>query len=121
MQTYCDWGVSYIKLDQCAGAHWPELNTSWIKFRSAIDHCVAKRQKPMVLSVESCNDPTGCGAWIPKLANLWRTSGDIQATFDSVMSNAATNTRMAAIAGPTGGPTAGGGGRWNDADMLQVR
>ena len=25
----------------------------------------------MVLSVESCDDPEGCGTWIGKLANLW--------------------------------------------------
>lgn len=26
----------------------------------------------------------GCGLWIGQLANLWRTCGDIQATFASV-------------------------------------
>jgi len=72
----------------------------------------------MVLSVESCDDPDGCGQWIGKLANLWRTCGDIQATFASVMGNVAENTKMAKFAGPTGGPL--GGGHWNDADMLQV-
>jgi len=72
----------------------------------------------MVLSVESCDDPDGCGEWIGGLANLWRTCGDIQATFASVMNNVAENTKMAALAGPTGGPL--GGGHWNDADMLQV-
>eukprot|EP01052_Picozoa_sp_SAG31_P050996 SAG31_NODE_11903_length_987_cov_1.478604_2_plen_100_part_00 len=73
----------------------------------------------MVLSVESCDDPDGCGLWIGKLANLWRTCGDIQATFASVMNNVAENTKMYMWAGPTGGPL--GGGHWNDADMLQVR
>ncbi len=61
----------------------------------------------MVLSVESCNDPRpgGCGEWIGQLANLWRTTGDIQATFESVMGNLDGNNDMAAFAGP---------GKWND-------
>jgi hypothetical protein len=112
----------YIKLDQCAGKGWPTSNTSWIKFRAAVDVCFAKRKTPMVLSVESCDDPSpgGCGGWIGNLANLWRTCGDIQGTFASVMRNVVQNTKMARFQGPTGGPVSGGGGRWNDADMMQV-
>ena len=101
-----------LKLDGCGGRSYPQINTSWIKFRSAIDACSKRRGFPMVLSVESCDDPTGCGLWIGKLANLWRTCGDIQATFASVMRNVADNTKMAEWAGPTGGPL--GGGHWND-------
>lgn len=43
----------------------------------------------MVLSVESCDDPGACGQWVGQLANLWRTGGDIQADFASVMHNVA--------------------------------
>eukprot|EP00039_Didymoeca_costata_P005551 m.82420 g.82420 ORF g.82420 m.82420 type:complete len:933 (+) comp12870_c0_seq3:75-2873(+) len=118
VQSYCDWGVDYVKLDACAGRGYTQQNESWIKFRAAIDKCSKSRGFPMVLSVESCDDPTGCGLWIGELANLWRTGGDIQATFASVMNNVRENTKMAAKAGPTGGPL--GGGHWNDADMLQV-
>jgi hypothetical protein len=49
---------------------------------------------------------------------LTRTRARAQATFASVLRNVAENTKMAARAGPTGGPL--GGGHWNDADMLQV-
>ena len=95
VRSYCDWGVDYIKLDGCRGGSWPQQNTSWIKFRAAIDECTKTRGFPMVLSVESCDNPSGCGMWIGKLANLWRTCGDIQATFASVMRNVAENTKMA--------------------------
>lgn len=118
VQSYCEWGVDYLKLDGCGGRGYSEANTSWIKFRAAIDSCSKTRGFPMVLSVESCDDPSGCGTWIGKLANLWRTCGDIQATFASVMRNVAENTKMAMWAGPTGGPL--DGGHWNDADMLCV-
>ena len=41
---------------------YTQHNTSWIKFRAAIDKCSKTRGFPMVLSVESCDDPAGCGA-----------------------------------------------------------
>lgn len=120
VESYCEWGVDYLKIDACRGAGYAAHNTSWIKFRAAIDACTKKRGYPIVMSVESCDDPSdsGCGAWIGKLANLWRTCGDIQAYFGSVMRNAADNTKMASRAGPTGGPL--GGGRWNDAGALML-
>jgi alpha-galactosidase len=71
----------------------------------------------MVLSVESC-DSDSCGQWIGGLANLWRTCGDIQGYWGSVMDNVRENNKMAKWAGPHGGPL--DGGHWNDADMLQV-
>ena len=117
VESYCEWGVDYLKLDACSGRGYSDHNTSWIKFRAAIDACSKRRGFPMVLSVESCDDPDGCGLWIGDLANLWRTCGDIQATFASVMRNVAENTKMAKWAGPTGGPL--NGGHWNDAGPCQ--
>ena len=54
----------------------------------------------IVQSVESCNDPGGCGQWIGSVANLWRTHGDIQATFESVLSNIKANDAMTPVAKP---------------------
>ena len=96
-----------MKTDGCSGRGNAASNVTWIHFREGIDRCVAKGGHPMVLSVESCSDPRGCGVWLPKLANVWRTTGDIQATFASVLSNLDANNKMASIARP---------GAWNDAD-----
>ena len=74
------------------------------------DHTLSSQQQR--LSGHCCG-PCCAGTWIGSLANLWRTGGDIQATFASVMENVAENTKMAMWAGPTGGPL--GGGHWNDA------
>lgn len=52
-----------------------------------------------------------CGQWIGGLANMWRTTGDIQATWRSVMSNIHAQDNMASITGV---------GAYNDPDMLQV-
>ena len=107
IDTYCDWGIDYVKTDACGGRGNAADNYTWIRFHAGIERCVARGGRPMVLSVESCNDPTGCGVWLPLLANTWRTTGDIQATFASVLSNLDANNNMAAIARP---------GAFNDAD-----
>ena len=110
IDTYCRWGVEYVKTDGCGGRGWDADNVTWIHFRAGIERCVAAGGKPIVLSVESCGNAQ-CGAWIGGLANLWRTTGDIQATWASVMSNLDNNNKMAPFAGP---------GHWCDPDMLQV-
>jgi alpha-galactosidase len=100
--TYCNWTVDYIKCDGCQGASRPTINASWILFREGIDLCANTTGRQVVLSVESCgpNNADDCQAWIPSLANLWRTTGDIQATWASVLSNLDQNNELAAIAGP---------------------
>ncbi|HUA81502.1 MAG TPA: glycoside hydrolase family 27 protein, partial [Dyella sp.] len=44
-------------------------------------------------------------------ANLWRTTDDIQANYDSMMFNANAQLGLERFAGP---------GHWNDADMLEI-
>lgn len=99
IDTYCRWGVSYVKTDACFGRGWNANNVTWIDFRAGIARCEAGSNRTIVLSVESCGSPS-CGVWIKNLANLWRTTGDIQATWGSVMSNLDNNNNMAEFAGP---------------------
>ena len=61
----------------------------------------------------------GCGAWIGGVANLWRTVGDVQATWASVMANIHANDKMAPVVNGGQG-TRNGQGNFNDADMLEV-
>ncbi|WBS00442.1 NPCBM/NEW2 domain-containing protein [Pseudoduganella sp. SL102] len=49
--------------------------------------------------------------WAGKYGQLWRTSPDIRATWESMLSSFDTAERRALYAGP---------GRWNDPDMLQI-
>ena len=111
-QTYCDWGLDYLKIDGCSGCPTAS-NVSWDIFRKSFDACTAKSGRFMTESVESCGSVTGCGQWIAGIANLWRTGGDIQANWKSILGNAATNNRMASVANTHPG-------HFNDADMLQV-
>ena len=92
----------------CRGNQWPQLNTSWILFKQGFDECVAAGGREIVMSVETCeaSNSQGCQQWIPALANLWRTTSDIQANWGSVLYNLDNNNPLAHIAGP---------GHWNGA------
>jgi hypothetical protein len=105
---YCSVGVDFLKTDDCAGASHPQMNTTWIAFVEGFKTCVAGGGRPTILSVEYCNPSNlqGCQSWIANLAQMWRTTGDIQATWASVLSNLDQNNEMSFLGGP---------GHWNDA------
>jgi len=110
-QTYCDWGIDYLKDDDCDGTKWPQTNTSWIKFRSVFDKCQQATNHSTILSVEYCRSVEGCGEWIAETANVWRTTDDIENNWESVMHNIHAQEPMYKIARP---------GHFNDPDILQV-
>eukprot|EP00755_Sulcionema_specki_P010542 Sspe_Gene.46749::Locus_23455_Transcript_1_1_Confidence_1.000_Length_2768::g.46749::m.46749/K07407/E3.2.1.22B, galA, rafA; alpha-galactosidase len=110
-KTYCGWGLDFLKIDNCGGTNWKDVNTSWIKFRKQFDECYNTTGRYVWESIEYCSSPSDCGEWIGETANSWRTTRDIQATWGSVMSNIHQNDKMASVARP---------GHFNDPDMLQV-
>ena len=101
-----------MKNDNCGGTQWPAENTSWINFQQGFDRCYAETGRYIVKSIEYCRAPAGCGEWIAECANLWRTTGDVQNTWASIMGNIHSQDNMAAVARP---------GHFNDPDMLQAR
>jgi hypothetical protein len=117
--TYCEWGLDYLKNDNCGGTNWPSENTSWINFQKGFDECYAKTGRYIVKSIEYCRDPTQCGQWIGGVANTWRTVGDVQSTWSSVMGNIHANNKMASVVN-NGQAVANGQGNFNDADMLEI-
>jgi len=132
-KTYCDADVDYIKIDHCGGGQWSRNNISWMLFRAALDKCAAKRKRKFWMSCSSCGPtkclldgscvgkPSGCGQWIAKgrvSCDLWRTGGDIQARWSSIMANLDMMQLMAPV--QNAGPGGAGIGHFNDPDMLQV-
>eukprot|EP00490_Sorites_sp_Unknown_P028403 CAMPEP_0114657466 /NCGR_PEP_ID=MMETSP0191-20121206/13979_1 /TAXON_ID=126664 /ORGANISM="Sorites sp." /LENGTH=133 /DNA_ID=CAMNT_0001876923 /DNA_START=296 /DNA_END=694 /DNA_ORIENTATION=+ len=115
--TYCEWGIDYIKVDVCGGDSYPQ-EESWEYFANGVTNCTAKYNHTMALALSSCGTVSGCGQYVTKLGNIWRVSGDVQATFQSVLSNADASEKLGALYGPTGGLS--NGGRYNDADMLEI-
>eukprot|EP00937_MAST-01D_sp_MAST-1D-sp2_P002502 g2502.t1 len=110
-KTYCDWGIDYIKIDGCQGTG--DANTSWTRFHQGLADCYQRTGRYIVQSVESCSSPDTCGRWIGGVANLWRTGGDVQARWSSILGNIHRNNGMARVANATLS-------NFNDPDMLQV-
>lgn len=114
--TWCGWGATTIKIDNCGGTKYHASNASWIAFRAALDATCAR---PVLLAVESCGVPAGgashdssCAEWIRSVgAQMFRTTADLQLYWQSVLFNFDGNEPMAPLAGP---------GVWPDPDMLIV-
>ena len=104
-QTFADWGVDYLKYDNCNNAGRPAIER-YTKMRDAL----GKTGRPIVFSICEWgqNKPW---EWAGDVGNLWRTTGDINDSWPSVVSILKQNAPLAAAAGP---------GHWNDPDMLEV-
>ena len=105
-KTYADWGVDYVKIDWC---HTDGLDPQkqYAKFRDALAQC----GRPIVFSI--CNwGRNQPWTWGPATGNLWRTTGDIQDNWASVLKILDNPSQQHAEAAGPGG--------WNDPDMLEV-
>ena len=99
--TYADWGVDYLKYDNCYAIG--DMQTDYGVMRDALLNC----GRPIVYSICAWQ----FSSWMPDYGNLWRTTTDISDSFSSMVADLDQNNMSAASAGP---------GRWNDPDMLEV-
>jgi len=120
---YASWGVDYLKYDLCsysilmlaAEADHPDqpnianqmMHDAYVKIRRALDHT----GRPIILSLcqYGLDDVWKWGASVG--GNLWRTTGDINDTYDRMATIGFGQAGLAPYAGP---------GHWNDPDMLEV-
>jgi alpha-galactosidase len=104
-QTFADWEVDYLKYDNCNNQGRPALER-YTKMRDALK----KTGRPIVFSICEWgqNKPW---EWGKDVGHLWRTTGDINDTWPSVVNLLKQNAPLDAYAGP---------GHWNDPDMLEV-
>ena len=82
-QTYADWGIDYLKSDNCASY---ALDSS-VRF-GAMRDALNRTGHPIVLSIEpfSINvDPEQS----VKVSNLWRVACDIQSKWDQILNRGA--------------------------------
>ncbi len=109
--TFASWGVDYLKYDWCyAGFEYNlfgGLQSAYLKMASAL----RATDRPMVYSL--CEyGRGGVQAWGAGVGgNLWRTTTDINDSWDSMMTNIESQVSTAPYAGP---------GHWNDPDMLEI-
>ena len=104
-KTYAAWGVDYVKVDWC-NAEGLDAPTQYAKVRDAL----ASSGRKIVFSIceWGSNRPWD---WAPAVGNLWRTTGDIEDRWSSVLSLVDLSSQYWHIARP---------GAWNDPDMLEV-
>jgi alpha-galactosidase len=108
-QTFADWGVDYLKYDNCNNAG-STTTDQYIQRYSAMRDALAATGRPIYYSLceWGVNDPA---SWAGPVGNSWRTTGDISDNWASLKSIITQNMGLYAAAGP---------GRWNDPDMLEV-
>ncbi len=104
-KSYAQWGVDYVKIDWC-NAEGLDAPAQYAKLRDAL----LKSGRPIVFSIceWGSNRPW---EWAPAVGNLWRTTGDIQDRWNSVLTIVNLSSQYWHVAKP---------GAWNDPDMLEV-
>jgi len=109
-KTYASWGIDYLKYDWCGARNLytdQEMQAVYQKMGDAL----RASGRPIVYSLcqYGRND---VWKWGPDVAgNLWRTTGDIRDTWDSMTNIGFNQDQLAAFAAP---------GHWNDPDMLEI-
>jgi hypothetical protein len=112
-RSYASWGVDYLKYDWCSygriakNQSLPELQRPYQVMRAALD----KVDRDIVYSL--CQYGMGkVWEWGSQVGgDLWRTTGDIEDSWESLREIGFTQVDGAPFAGP---------GHWNDPDMLVV-
>jgi len=109
-RTYATWGIDYLKYDWCGARNIyrdDEMQAVYQKMGDAL----AKSGRAIVFSLcQYGRDEVW--KWGPDVGgNLWRTTGDIRDTWDSMSKIGFDQDRLASWAGP---------GHWNDPDMLEI-
>ena len=112
-QTYARWGVDYLKYDWCSyqgvagGSDREALMKPYRIMRDALDTC--DRDIVYSLCQYGMGDVWEWGAEVG--GNLWRTTGDIADSWNSMSKIGFAQNGLEPWAGP---------GHWNDPDMLVV-
>ncbi|XP_075666273.1 alpha-galactosidase-like isoform X2 [Castanea sativa] len=103
--TFASWGVDYLKYDNCYNdgispkERYPKMSKALLNSGRPIFFSLCEWGQ---------EDPA---TWAASIGNSWRTTGDIQDSWESMISRADQNDKWASYARPGG---------WNDPDMLEV-
>ena len=109
-KTWAAWGIDYVKYDWCSASRIYK-NDALQPIYQKMGAALQATGRPIVYSL--CE--YGMGAvekWGPEVGgNLWRTTGDINDSWTSMIGNVEKQVPTASYAGP---------GHWNDPDMLEI-
>ncbi|RIB28539.1 Glycoside Hydrolase Family 27 protein [Gigaspora rosea] len=105
-QRYAEWGVDFLKYDNCHNDGSPEIQR-YVKMRDALN----RTGRPIFYSICEWGKSKPF-LWGRAVGNrYWRTTLDIRATWASIISIIQKQQMITKYAGPGG---------WNDPDMLQI-
>jgi alpha-galactosidase len=109
-KTYAKWGIDYLKYDWC-GARTLYTDEEMPAIYQKMGDALLKTGRPIVYSL--CQyGRFDVWKWGPEVGgNLWRTTGDIRDTWDSMTGIGFRQHELAQYASP---------GHWNDPDMLEI-
>ncbi|KAI0803037.1 alpha-galactosidase [Irpex lacteus] len=130
-KTYADWGVDYLKYDNCNNEG--RAGTPLVSYEryANMSRALNATGRPILYSM--CNwGEDGPWNFAPNIANSWRISGDIMDNFDRFDDRCPCTSvidcklpgyhcamaRIIDFAAPVGQKA--GHGHWNDLDMLEV-
>lgn len=101
VRQWMDWGIDYLKYD------WNPNDVYHVKEMRDV---LRSHPRDVVFSLSN-SAPWGDAVQWEKMANCWRTTGDIRDTWESMSRLGFNQTKWAAYTGP---------GHWPDPDMLVV-
>jgi alpha-galactosidase len=112
-KTYAEWGVDYLKYDWCHAENLKQQEAY-----AAMRDALAKSGREIIFSM--CEWGTSQPwLWAGNVANLWRTTGDIQDCWDCQADWGAMGWTLI-LDRQAGLEKYAGPGHWNDPDMLEV-
>ena len=113
--AFASWGVDYLKYDRCniPFGNFPGQSQQQVEqiLYTRMSNALRATGRPIVFSMANPDPGDDPWSWAGSIANLWRTTTDIQDNFGSMLANFEGTVNLFAAAGP---------GAWNDPDMLQI-
>src|SRR4051794_14191867 len=107
---YAKFGVDYLKLDTCSSGLPSDPKAFYTRYKVMSDALLATG-RDIIFSLCDFTQGGQTWQWGAEVGNLWRTTGDISASFTSMLNNFTSSQTRESYAGP---------GHWNDPDMLEV-
>jgi len=112
-RQYAAWGVDYLKYDWCNNGG-QNSEAAYSRMRDALREC----GRPIVFSICEWGS-TKPWQWAPAVGNLWRTTGDIQDSWECKKESDCLGV-VQILDLQVGLESASGPGHWNDPDMLEI-
>jgi hypothetical protein len=111
-QDFANWGVDYLKYDDCnLPPQIPPTPAGYQAAYQVMSDALAATKHAIVYSICEHTEAGQSWLWGSTQSNLWRSTSDIRANFASMVTNFTKNSVLGQYAGP---------GHWNDPDMLEI-